>query len=99
MTTTHKLDTLPATAERLDAYLTRRTNNPICGTDYWLAECLSENIQVRDYYNPRWRMYDRKLWFVRHFTGLEWVHLLDLEPGERPRMHNSYCYIVTEEST
>jgi len=91
----HELDSLPEGAERLDDYLRRRLPDAII---YWYEEGNAGNIQVRDYFDTEAGMFNRKRWYLQWWNGVEWIRLCDLEPGRRPRMFQTYCYIVEEKT-
>jgi len=93
MTVTHDLNVLPAGSERMDAYLTRRWPGRVTS---WYDECDAGNIEIRDYFSVQAGMYTKEHWYIQWWTGQEWVKLGDLEAGTRPRMHDGYCYIVSE---
>lgn len=91
MTVTHDLDVLPEGSERLDDYLTRRWPGR-----NWLLTCSLNLVEVRDYFDVKVGTYTKDRWFVQWWDGHQWKRLGDLQPGERPRMHETYCYIVRE---
>jgi hypothetical protein len=81
--------------ERLDHYLARRW--PEKGdAAFWYAEGDAERIQIRDYFDPSVGSYTRERWFLQWWNGAEW-EVLDLQPGERPRMRDTFCHIVRED--
>jgi len=93
--TTHELRTLPTGAERMDVYLAARDTR--FDAARWFAECSAGRVEIRDRFNIESGVFDQTGWYVQWFDGVNWVRLLDLEPGTRPRMFETYCYVVREE--
>jgi hypothetical protein len=91
---THDIDILPQGSERVDAYLARR--RPEKSVEQWYAEGIADHIQIRDYFDVLEGTYNRKRWFLQWWDGEQWQRLCDLEPGSRPRMHKTFCYVVPE---
>lgn len=80
--------------ERLDHYLARV--RPDLGDQaFWYAQCDANRVEVRDHFSVAAGTFNRERWFLRWYDGEGW-QTWDLPPGERPRMRNGYCCIVTE---
>ena len=80
--------------ERLDHYLARVRPN-IGDRAFWYSECDANRVEVRDHFSLAKGVYDGARWFIRWYDGRRW-RVMDLPPGERPRMRNGYCHIVCE---